>query len=296
MKPPARLLDRPKHAKATPVPATKPAPPERAYDATFWVCYVANCCLVMTFSIMFRYADFVAYLGGSEMHLGLIVGVGMVGALAMRVFQGVGIDRYGPRRVWLLSLIMCSASMLAHLWITRVDGIGVYLVRILFMTSIAGAFGASLTSFFLVYATVAMLVRIATRRLPDQIGVRPVILWGLSCAAVSMLAFLLVSGEWSLAIPAVFMGTAHAFLFPAVLAGCNAAFPNRYRGIATTLMLAMFDIGSLIGQPMVGGIIDGARYLGWPAYPTMFLTVATAVLAIAMVYRHRTRRLSNSLV
>jgi len=356
---------------------------------------------------MFRYADFVAYLGGSEIHLGLIVGVGMIGALAMRVFQGVGIDRYGPRRVWLLSLAMCAVSMLAHLGITHVEGIGVYLVRILFTTSMAGAFGASLTyislrapqtrmaemigilgtsgfvglalgpvlgdllfagesagrtqivrlfslaaamsvasfvlvaastrepiravlrrrpplvgilrryhpgaillvgigmglaiglphtflrayaaelsipriqMFFVVYASVAMLVRIPTRRLPDQIGVRPLILWGLSCAAIATLLFLCVRSEWTLAIPAVFMGIAHAFLFPAVLAGCNAAFPNRYRGIATTLMLAMFDIGNLIGQPMVGGIIDGARWLEWPPYPTMFLTVTAAVVVIA---------------
>jgi len=145
-------------------------------------------------------------------------------------------------------------------------------------------------TFFLVYAVVAMSVRIPTRRLPDQIGVRPLILWGLSCAAISMLSFLCVNSEWTLAIPAVFMGIAHAFLFPAVLAGCNGAFPNRYRGIATTLMLAMFDIGSLIGQPMVGGIIDGARCLQWPPYPTMFLTVTVAVMAIAVVYRQKTLR------
>jgi MFS family permease len=364
---------------------------------------------------MFCYADFIAYLGGTEIHLGLIVGAGMIGALAVRVIQGVGIDRYGPQRVWLFSLLLCTVSMLAHLCITRVDGIGIYLVRMLYMTSIAGAFGSSLTyislrapqarmaemigilgtsgfvgialgpilgdflfadgeigpkeiqrfflsaaatsfasfvlvalstrkavrselrrrppvvavlrryhpgaillvgvgigiavglphtflrayarelgipgikTFFVVYAIVALLVRICTRRLTDRIGWRPMILWGLAASTVSMLSYLCVSAEWLLAIPAVSAGVAHAFLLPAVLVGCNAAFPTRYRGIATTLMLTMFDIGSLIGQPAVGGIIHGARRLNLPAYPTMFLTVTAVTIVIALVYRHRSR-------
>lgn len=415
MKPPSPILQSSDPYKASSASGKPHHRTDRVYDATFWVCYVANCCLVVTFSLMFCYADFITYLGGTEMDLGLIVGVGMIGALAVRVVQGVGIDRYGPRRIWLFSLLLCSVSMLAHLWITRVDGVGVYLVRILYTTGIAGAFGSSLTyislrapqarmaemigilgtsgfvgfalgpilgdflfangeigpaqiqrlfalaaaasfvsfvlvavstrksvrselrrrppvvavlrryhpgaillvgvgigiavglphtflrayarelgisgtkTFFVVYAVVALLVRLSTRRLTDRIGWRPVILWGLAASTVSMFSYLCVTNEWSLAIPAVFAGVAHAFLLPAVLVGCNAAFPSRYRGIATTLMLTMFDIGSLIGQPAVGGIIHGARELDLPAYPIMFLTVSAVTIAIALVYRHRSR-------
>ena len=388
---------------------------ERAYDATFWGCYAANFCLVVTFSLMFRYADFITYLGGSEMDLGLIVGAGMIGALAIRAAQGVGIDRYGPRRIWLFSLALCSVSMLAHLAVTQVDGVGVYLARMLYTTGIAGAFGSSIAyitlraprgrmaemigilgtsgfigfalgpilgdflfpegeigraqiqrlfllaaassfasfllvavstrksvgsglrkrppvvallrryhpgaillvgvgigiaiglphtflrayaaeleiprikTFFVVYAIVAFSVRISPRRLTDRIGVRPVILWGLAAVTISMLSYLSVGNEWSLAIPAVFAGVAHAFLLPAVLTGSNAAFPSRYRGIATTLMLTMFDIGSLIGQPAVGGIIRAARELDLPPYPIMFLAVAATMVVIALVYCQRTR-------
>jgi len=372
--------------------------------------------LVVTFSLMFCYADVVTYLGGTEMDLGLIVGAGMIGALAVRFVQGVGIDRYGPRRVWLFSLLLCTVSMLAHLAITRVDGIGIYLVRMLYMSSIAGAFGSSLTYislrapqarmaemigilgtsgfvgfalgpilgdllfadgeigpeeiqrffllaaassfasfllvavstrkaggselrrrppvlallrryhpgaillvgvgigiavglphtflrayarelgipgikvFFVVYAVAALLVRICTRRLTDRIGWRPVILWGLAASIISMLSYLLVTNEWLLAIPAVSAGVAHAFLLPAVMVGCNATFPSRYRGISTLLMLTMFDVGSLIGQPAVGGIIHGSRILNLPPYPTMFLTVTVVTIGIALVYRHRSRQ------
>ena len=92
--------------------------------------------------------------------------------------------------------------------------------------------------FFSVYAPTAFLVRLVTRRLPDRVGTRPMILAGLSCLATSMLMYLVVHSEWQLAAPALLQGTAHALLFPSVIAGGSSAFPARYRGLATTLMLA----------------------------------------------------------
>jgi predicted MFS family arabinose efflux permease len=143
-------------------------------------------------------------------------------------------------------------------------------------------------SFFAIYACVAFTLRIATRRLPDRIGVRPVICCGLGCGAVSMLLYLCVSSERSLAIPAVFAGAAHALLFPSVLAGGSRTFPIRYRGIATTLMLAMFDVGNLVGQPTIGAIIRGAELVGLPGYPTMFTSVAAALCGLIWFYRSKT--------
>ena len=386
-----------------------------AYDLTFFLCYAANTAVMVAVSVLFRYADFVRFLGGAEMQLGLIVGVGTIGALLMRLVQGVATDRYGPRRVWLLSLMIFIAAMLLHLGIERVDGIGIYVVRILFMVSVAGAFGASLTYvslrvpenrmgemigmlgssgfiglalgptigdllfsgpevtrvqiqamflvaaamgfvsllcaavatrgsvrqvqrrapsvvalirryhpgpllliaatmgiglslphvflkayaaelsiprikiFFIVYAVTAFVVRIATRRFIDRVGVRPAVLVGFASLSVSMLLYLVVRGEVSFSVPAVFAGTAHAFLFPAVLAGGSMSFPIRYRGLATTLMLTMFDVGNLVGQPAVGGVVQVGRQLGWPAYPVMFVGMAATISSVALLYAWQTR-------
>jgi hypothetical protein len=46
-------------------------------------------------AILYRYADFVTLLGGSEFHLGWIVGVGMVGSLSVRLALGSWIDHHG---------------------------------------------------------------------------------------------------------------------------------------------------------------------------------------------------------
>ncbi len=61
-----------------------------AYDAVFWVVFLANTALMVAVAVLFRYADFVTHAGGTDLQLGMIVGVGTLGALAMRIFQGVG--------------------------------------------------------------------------------------------------------------------------------------------------------------------------------------------------------------
>ncbi|QDU93010.1 MFS transporter [Lignipirellula cremea] len=396
-------------------PITRPGrfPAERSpavYDTPFWLTYAGNTCLMAAVSVLFRYSDFVRHVGGAERQLGLIVGVGAVGALAMRLIQGIGIDRFGPRAIWLLSLVGFIASCGLHLTIASAFGAPVFAAQILMKTSLAGAFGASIafTSlrapqgrmaemigmlgssgfvgmamgpvlgdylfslpgseaghvqsmflsaiaagmlslllatlatrgevrptpsrrpsswklvgryhpgallavavamglglglpsvflrpfaqsvgieklrwFFLVYAATAFSVRIATRRWPEQLGLRPMILAGSAALAGSMLAFLCVSQPWMMVLPAMVIGTAHAFLFPTVMAAGSLSFPARYRGLATTVTLAMFDLGNLIGQPLVGEVIEGAKSFGLPPYPTMFVMVSSAIAVATIAY------------
>jgi len=60
-----------------------PAPPTKnpgVYGSHFWLSYAGNLLVMTAVAVLFRYADFVAFLGGTEFHLGWIVGVGMVGS------------------------------------------------------------------------------------------------------------------------------------------------------------------------------------------------------------------------
>jgi MFS family permease len=96
-------------------------------------------------AVAYRYADFVSVLGGTELHLGWIVGVGWIGSVAMRLSLGRRIDDYGPRWVWLVCLTLLAATCFAHLTIGRYDGPAVYLLRIAYCTAMAGTFSASTT-------------------------------------------------------------------------------------------------------------------------------------------------------
>jgi MFS family permease len=145
-------------------------------------------------------------------------------------------------------------------------------------------------SFFLVYAATAFAVRMGIRGLPQRYGVRPMILAGMASLAASMLLYLVVGSPSSLAAPAVMGGVAHAFLFPAVVAGGSTYFPSRYRGLATTLMLAMFDVGNLIGQPVAGSIIEYSPSWGLPPYATMYVTMAVGFLLVGAIYGWSSRK------
>ena len=366
----------------------------------FWFAYASNTSLMVGVSAVslrgFRYQS-----GWRRVRARLDRRDRHAGAISMRVFQGVGIDRYGAGNIWMVSVAMVCVSLLAHTWIDSLTTPAVYFARILYTTSLAGAFGASITfissraphhrtgemigvlgssgfvgialgpafadwlfslpgsqqvhvdgmfycaasmtglalilaflatlagdsrpvnrrrlpllriirryhpgsilivgvamgigigipfsflrtfaaelginqirGYFLVYAFVAFVTRVLCRRWPDRWGVKRSILLGLIFLTSSMISYLLVRDVWSLMIPASLGGLAHAFVFPAAMSGGSLAFPIRYRGLATTLMLTMFDFGSLVGQPAVGSIVHFAKLSGWPAYPTMFVAVA----------------------
>jgi MFS family permease len=96
-------------------------------------------------SILYRYADFVAMLGGTEFHLGWIVGIGMVGSLAMRTVLGTWIDRYGAGLLWVGSILLFTAACFAHLAVASRSGVAIYALRIAYCCAVAGFQGASVT-------------------------------------------------------------------------------------------------------------------------------------------------------
>jgi predicted MFS family arabinose efflux permease len=171
-------------------------------------------------------------------------------------------------------------------------GVGLHLPNTFLRTFAAERGIPAIGVFFGVYAVTAFVVRLWTRTLFTKYGNRLWVLCGLASLVVSLLLYLTVHRPWQLAIPGAFAGIAHAVLFPAVVASGSTSFPVRHRGLATTLMLSMFDLGNLFGAPLVGGILHFSRPLGLPAYPTMLLSVVTVfgLVALAFALLDRPRR------
>lgn len=120
-------------------------PASAVYGRSFWLAYLGNTLMMIGYGLLYRYADFVFYLGGTELHIGWIVGVGTTGSLCMRMFMGAGIDRYGPRLIWTASLLLMSAACFGHLLIDSHSGWPIYLLRVMFACGAAGASGSSVT-------------------------------------------------------------------------------------------------------------------------------------------------------
>lgn len=115
---------------------------ESIYNRAFWLAYAANVTLVTANALTFRFAELVAYLGGTEAVAGTIISVGMTGGVVARLFLGQLLDRYGTRRLWLSAATLLACSCVVFLLTNRI-GIELYATRIVFAVSLAIMFTCS---------------------------------------------------------------------------------------------------------------------------------------------------------
>lgn len=138
--------------------------------------------------------------------------------------------------------------------------------------------------FFVVYAVTGFAARLATRSLFERHGNRPWIIVGLILLSVSFVCYVPVQRDWQLIFPAAIAGTAHALLFPSIISAGTSVFPRQYLGVATSLILAMFDLGMLVSAPIVGVFLRSGRQLTSDTYPWMFTGAAIALAMITMLF------------
>lgn len=138
--------------------------------------------------------------------------------------------------------------------------------------------------FFVVYACVAFAARVATASHFSRLGNRLWIIIGLSLMTISFLCYIPVTQTWHLIFPGAIAGVAHALLFPSVMAAGTAAFPRRYLGIATSLILATFDIGVFLGAPLIGAFIREAKHHTTAAYPITFAATSVAIGCVTVLF------------
>ncbi|QGJ71586.1 MFS transporter [Planctomycetales bacterium 10988] len=144
--------------------------------------------------------------------------------------------------------------------------------------------------YFLCYASFAFVTRLSIRRFAERYGIRRMAGIGLILLVTSYSTYLLVQGPWTLLIPACIAGAAHAFLFPAAVAGGSASFPTRYRGMATTFMQGFLDLGTLLGGPMVGMFLDWATHWSDEPYFWMFFAMSLWLGMLGILYWFTTER------
>jgi MFS family permease len=123
---------------------TSPENPDAAiYGPNFWLAYCANVLLVCANSLTFRFAEYVADRGGTEEIAGTIILVGLFAAILCRLKLGRAIDRYGPRRIWLLCGIVYVTGCLVFL-IPKELTFWVWCSRIAYTSGLAGMFSCSI--------------------------------------------------------------------------------------------------------------------------------------------------------
>ncbi|MCH8150397.1 MAG: MFS transporter, partial [Planctomycetes bacterium] len=110
--------------------------------------------------------------------------------------------------------------------------------------------------FFLVYCPTAIMLRLAFRRIPEQLGRTRTVVGGLVLQAVGIFSLVGISTQWQLILPAVVMGAGHCFVFPSMIDLAAGRLPDVDRGIGTSLILGAGDLGTVIGFFVMGEIIS----------------------------------------
>jgi len=171
--------------------------------------------------------------------------------------------RYWPGPVVLVAIMMGLSFSVTTVFLTRfatergLGGIGI---------------------FFTAYSVSAFIVRMSVRFWIDRIGPHRMIVVGLMGHCVGMALFPSVTTSWHFLMPALACGFAHALLFPAVISIGSGAFPKRYRGTGTTIVLGFTEVGIVISAPALGAIIDRFGFV------SMFFATSTIAALAAVFY------------
>ena len=207
---------------------------------------------------------------------GTVVIIGLAYGLVVAMVSVTGREQHvATERVW--------PVIVRHwpLWTSTIAvGMGlVFAVTTVFLTRYATTEGlGGISTFFTGYAGSAFLVRLLTRAWSSRFGRHRLIVAGLSGHVLGLTLLPTVTSEWLFLLPSFCCGFGHALLFPSVVSLGAGVFPPAYRGTGTTLILGFVDLGTVLGAPLLGWVID---HLG---YRTMFWTAATLTGLIVAAY------------
>jgi len=132
--------------------------------------------------------------------------------------------------------------------------------------------------FFAAYAGTAILARVVGGWLPDRIGAKRVLFPALALFAAGFVVLATASADLSIAVAGALCGIGHAYAFPILYALSFGRALAGDRGSASAIFTGLFDVGTLVGGPLLGALVT------WFGYSAMFFTAACWVVAGSIVF------------
>lgn len=127
-----------------------------------------------------------------------------------------------------------------------------------FVTSSEGA--GTVGGFFAAYTIAAIGLRLGLGWLPDRIGARPTLLPAVVCTALGTLLLAHAHHASLVLVAGVLCGVGHGFTFPILSALVVARAQPSERGTALASFTALFDLGLLVGGPLLGLVLELSSY------------------------------------
>lgn len=138
--------------------------------------------------------------------------------------------------------------------------------------------------FFSAYAIAAAALRVLFGSVPDRFGQKTVLYPSLLCAALGTALLSQAETDITVAMAGVLCGVGHGYAFPIISALVVVRTRVSERGAAVSMFTALFDVGLLVGSPVLGLILRST------SYEVMFLAAAFTVVAATVAFAWLDRR------
>jgi MFS family permease len=180
------------------------------------------------------------------------------------------LDGGGPRRRGFLSAVL-QANLAPLWWMTGVFAFSLTAYFTFLKTFVDEAGIGSLGLFFSTYVAMAIGVRLTLAWLPERIGEERVMFPSISLLVGGLVVLSVAGSAAHIAIAGLMCGVGHGFGFPILYGFVIRRAVVRDRGSAVAIFTSLFDVGTLVGGPILGAVIAMA------GYPAMFLVAAAAM-------------------
>jgi MFS family permease len=198
--------------------------------------------------------------------------VGLFTALPLRdVAQPVLVKpRSAARSAW----SALAARQLVPIWLAAFAFFFAMSALLAFLKTYVLATGlGSVGTFFMIYAGIALLLRVFVGWLPDRVGLRRMVLPALGCYALGAVTLAFATSAWQVLLAALLCGIGHSYGYPVLFSLVVARARPEERGAAMTTYTCVDWAGYLVSGPLIGFIIERA------GYPTAFIALAALLAA-----------------
>lgn len=120
-----------------------PISQQKLYDRNFLIAFASQSFFVTANACMAHYGRWIGFLGGDELHVGLVMGAGPVASLLLRPWTGPWIDRVGARATQAIGYVAFMLTVASNLLL---DDLGplIYLMRAATAVSAALVFSSGI--------------------------------------------------------------------------------------------------------------------------------------------------------
>ncbi|MFO0948410.1 MAG: MFS transporter [Planctomycetota bacterium] len=102
--------------------------PQKLYDRNFLIAFASQSFFVTANACMAHYGRWIEFLGGDELHVGLVMGAGPIASLLLRPWTGPWIDRVGARATQAIGYVCFMITVASNLMLHDL-GLPIYVMR-----------------------------------------------------------------------------------------------------------------------------------------------------------------------